>query len=101
MNLFGHSHHRNDRPWDEAPDWAIELREISLITMEMIMAIDLTKLQAGATAAEATIAAQRTEIADLKTQLAAAQSAAENPADQTAIDQVGDQLTAAAATPPA
>ncbi len=94
MNLFGHSHHRNDRPWDEAPDWAIELREISLITMEMIMAIDLTKLQAGAAAAEATIT-------DLRTQLAAAKAAAQNPADQTAIDQVGDQLTAAAATPPA
>jgi hypothetical protein len=63
------------------------------------MALDLTKLNAGAAAAEATIAAQRTQTADLTTQLAAAVAKAENPADQAAVDTVGDALTTAAAPP--
>ena len=66
---------------------------LGLIAERMkIMSLDLTKLQTAATAAEATIT-------DLRTQLAAAKAAAENPADQTAINTVADQLTAAAAPP--
>ena len=72
---------------------------IYLIERICLMSLDLTKLQAGAAVAEATIAALRTENADLKTQLAAAVAKEENPADQVAIDQVGDTLTAAAAPP--
>jgi hypothetical protein len=73
---------------------------IHLIERIHLMSLDLTKLQAGAAAAQATITAQRTEIADLKTQLADAVAKQENPADQATLDQVGDALSAAA-TPPA
>ncbi len=63
------------------------------------MALDLSKLQAGASAAEATITALRAENADLKTKLTDAEAKVENPADQATVDQIGDGLTAAAATP--
>jgi hypothetical protein len=34
MNLFGREHHHHDSPWDEAPPWAIELREMGLIILQ-------------------------------------------------------------------
>jgi len=39
MKLFAFDHHRRDNPWDEAPAWAIELREISLINLNLQEAI--------------------------------------------------------------
>lgn len=78
----------------------IERAIIGLMERIDLMSLDLTRLQAGAAAAEATITDLRAKNADLTTQLAAAVAKAENPADQTAVDQVGDALTAAA-TPPA
>lgn len=78
----------------------IERAIIGLMERIDLMSLDLTRLQAGAAAAEATITDLRAKNADLTTQLAAAVAKAENPADQVAVDQVGDALTAAA-TPPA
>ena len=73
----------------------IERAIIGLMERIDLMSLDLTKLQAGAAAAEATITDLRAKNADLTTQLAAAVAKEENPADQAAVDQVGDALTAA------
>ena len=61
MKLFGFEHHQNERPWDEAPHWAIELREIGLailLQQETIM-IDTTRILAA-------VARERTEAASLR-----------------------------------
>lgn len=104
MKLFGFPFHEDDDPWDEAPPWAIELREmLGLILrterqMENIMALDFTKMIA-ATAAQSTVtnsvlAALQSlgaKIADLSTQLAAA-IAANDPVAQAAVQTQLDAL---------
>ena len=40
MRLFAHEHHHNDSPWNDAPAWAFELREmlsIIIVTQETFM----------------------------------------------------------------
>jgi hypothetical protein len=59
MRLFGSSFHHHQSPWDEAPPWAVELREmVSLIldNQETIMALEDDL---------------KTAIADLSTQMTA------------------------------
>jgi regulator of replication initiation timing len=90
--MFGDHH--------EAQLHRIERAVIGLMERIDLMSLDLTKLNAGESAAIAAIAALRAENADLKTQLAAATAKQEDPADQAAVDKAGDDL-AGAATPPA
>lgn len=91
MRIFGHHFHKNDNPWDEAPPWAVELRQIGLINLETQekQMSDLTKLAADIDALLAAVAAlPKTPPAD----------------NQAAVDALAvkvEAATAAMTTPPA
>jgi hypothetical protein len=102
MGLFGFSYHRCDDPWDRAPPWAVELREmLSLILQreEYIMsqltdALDQAEAAAKANsdaddAAEKLLLAIAKQIADLK-------AAGTDPATVARIVVLSDALKARA-----
>lgn len=114
MKLFGYEQHKNDRPWDEAPVFAIELACIGLAILEKLenIMIDLTQITADITAQttvlnglvigvqnlNASNAAQAQQISDLKAALAAA--SVSDPAviaAVAALDQTVQSNTALAA----
>ena len=68
MRLFGQDFHHNDSPWDEAPPWAIELRELILANQEKIMS-DLTDLQSVVADLATDLTANNAEIATLLTKI--------------------------------
>jgi hypothetical protein len=82
MRIFGHHFHHNDNPWDEAPPWAVELRQIGLITIENQekQMSDLTKLTA-----------------DIDALIAAATSLKPPPDNQAAVDALAAKVEAATA----
>lgn len=99
MRLFGFRHHNCQNPWDEAPPWAVELREmlsLIIINEEMIMsAIDdqLTQAEAAAKAnsdaddaAEALLVTISKMVADLK-------AAGTDPATLARITALSTSLT--------
>jgi hypothetical protein len=122
MRIFGYDYHESEDPWAEAPSWAVELREMMALVlrtdrrMESEMQLAFTKMIA-ATAAQTTVtngAVQALQslgakIADLSTQLAAANSANDPVAQaavQTQLDGLAqgvsdndDKIAAAIATP--
>lgn len=122
MRIFGFPYHDDDDPWDEAPPWAIELREMLALVLrterrtESEMALDFTKIIAAAAAQTTvtnsvlqTLQSLGAKVADLSTQLAAA-LAANDPvaaaAVQTQLDALAtgiqandDQLAAAVVAP--
>jgi hypothetical protein len=122
MRIFGYDYHESGDPWDEAPPWAIELREMMALLlrterrMESEMALDFTKMIA-ATAAQTTVTNSALQmltslgakITDLSAQLAAALAANDPVEAQKVQDQLDalaggiqtndDALAAAIATP--
>ena len=52
MQIFAKYHHHSEKPWDSAPAWALELREmLSLILQkENLIMVDYAKLTADITA---------------------------------------------------
>ena len=68
MRLFGQDFHHNDSPWDEAPPWAIELRELIITNQEKIMS-DLTDLQSVVADLATDLTANNAEIATLLTKI--------------------------------
>src|SRR5450759_1654040 len=97
MRLFGFPYHESDDPWDEAPAWAIELREMMALVlkterrMEHTMALDFTKMNDAVTK-QTTVdnsvlqfsIDMSAKITDLSAQLAAA-IAANDPVAQAAV----------------
>ncbi len=80
----------------------IELNLNLLLQRMRHMAIDLTKLNAGVAAIEGVVTTLRQQNAALTAQVAALTAqVGETPADQAAVDAVGDKLTADAAAPAA
>lgn len=87
-DLFGHNHHHCDRPWDEAPPYAIELREMLRLIIrnqEKIM-IDTSRILTE-------VARERTELASWK--------ALSGAKDKVIADQAAALATAIAANDPA
>jgi hypothetical protein len=101
MRIFGYNYHQSDDPWDEAPAWAIELRELMVLVlrterrMESEMALDFTKMVAAA-AAQATVTNStlqalqdlNAKIKDISQQLADALAANDPVAAKAAQDQL-------------
>jgi hypothetical protein len=101
MKLFGFGYHESDDPWDEAPPWAIELREMMALVlkteqrMENEMALDFTKLIAATTAqtnvtnsALTAFQAFGAKVADLSAQLATALATSDPVAAQAVQTQM-------------
>jgi hypothetical protein len=105
FRIFGYPYHESGDPWDEAPPWAIELREMMALVlrterrMESEMALDFTKMIAAAAAQSTvtngvlqTLQDLGAKVTDLSAQLAAALAAN----DPVAAQAVQDQLDALA-----
>lgn len=105
MKIFGHDHHHCDDPWNEAPPWAVELREmLSLVLQreEYIMsqltdALDQAEAAAKANSdaddsAEKLLIKLAAMIADLKTQTTDPVTVARITALSTALNSRAAQL---------
>ncbi len=104
MRVFGFPYHQSEDPWDEAPAWALELREMMALIlkterrMENTMALDFTKMNTAITA-QTTIdnsvlqysIDMSAKVSDLSTQLKAA-IAANDPVAQAAVQTQLDGL---------
>lgn len=108
LRLFGHRHHRCDDPWEQAPPWAIELREMLSLVLrkeDMIMSIEsdaLDKAEAAALAnssaddaAEKLLVSISAMVADLKTHQSDPTTAARITALADALSARSAQLGAA------
>lgn len=98
MNLFGHRHHRCDDPWEQAPPWAIELREMLSLVLrkeDMIMTIEsdaLDKAEAAAKAnSDADDAAEKLLIS-ISAMVADLKNHQTDPATATRIQALADAL---------
>ncbi len=106
--IFGYHYHRDRNPWDGASPRELELRamyEALLEQGEKIMSA-LDNLNASETRLETIATAILADIQTLSDELAAANSANQDPAIQAVADKLnalGDKLSAVvpAATPPA
>lgn len=91
LKLFAHHHHGNDRPWDEAPHWALELAAIGLAILanqEKLMAT-IDQVLADVTDESTRLDSISTLIDGLKTQLADALAGTTlSPAVQSKVDAV-------------
>lgn len=108
FRLFGHQHHRCDDPWEQAPPWAIELRQMLSLVLQkedQIMTAESDALDQAEAAAKAnsdaddaaeqlltTIAAM---VADLKNHQSDPATAARITALSDAINQRAAKLSAA------
>lgn len=122
MKLFGWDYHRCDDPWNQAPPWAVELRQMLRLMlslerrMEMEMAFDFSKMEAAATKQQGVtnsvlqfLSDQSVVLADIRKQLAdavaandpAAMKAAQDKLDAfaTAMDENDDKIAKAIEAP--
>lgn len=99
MRIFGHHFHKNDNPWDEAPPWAVELRQIGLIILENQekQMSDLAKLSADVDALTAAVATTATVLTGLSADIAALKAAVP-PDNQAAVDDLAAKVEAATAS---
>ena len=108
MRIYAHRHHHHDNPWEQAPPWALELRAMLGLVLEMestIMSLEsdaLDKAEAAAQAnSEADDAAEKllitisNMVADLKNHQSDPQTAARIVALSDLIAQRAGKLSAA------
>jgi hypothetical protein len=103
MDLFGFQHHNRRRPWEDAPPWAIELREMLNIVIKRENKIMTTQsdIAAALAAVTADVAAQTTVTASLVTyvqginaQLAALAASTTDTTTAAALTVLGNQIVA-------
>jgi len=78
VSLFAFAHHHCDDPWESAPSWALEMREMGLFIIEQINDQESemagTLLAAGSGATPAQLQALSDKVRGVTTGLTAAQS---------------------------
>lgn len=96
--LYARHHHHCESPWENAPPWAFELREMLALTLyqgrQIMSKIDDLKPIFDAIATDVT--GIGTGVSDLQAKLAALQASAGNPATATVLTPA-DQATLDAA----
>jgi hypothetical protein len=101
--MFGFNYHNCDRPWDDAPPWAIELREMIRIVINKENRVMTTQADIAAALAAVTsdVAAQTTVTASLVTyvqginaQLAALAASTTDTTTAAALTALGNQIVA-------
>lgn len=107
MRLFAHRYHRNDDPWEDAPPWALELREITLqifiatsqkenliVSQQKDIADALAKVQDDVRQATSVSQALGTYVKGLRDQIAQIASASTDTETAAALTALSTQLEA-------
>lgn len=101
MRLFAHWHHKCDDPWEQAPPWALELREmlglilkqeIKEMTVQQDIADALAKVQADVTAQTTVAASVATYIKGLTAQIAALSAQTTDTTTAAALQALATQI---------
>lgn len=108
MKLFAFDHHHNPNPWEHAPPWAVELREMlrAISNQEARIMATIDDLVADVAAEDTAIGKMQTFIQGLAAQIAALKSTTTDAATAAKIDALATDVTAqtaaitAAITPP-
>jgi hypothetical protein len=85
---FGEHYHFHNSPWDDAPPWAIELREMCIITllkMDQLMSTQ-ADLEAALSVIDGKVTAVKADVDGLLAKLAAIPTPGMTPEQQAALD---------------
>lgn len=101
--LFGFRYHNRYNPWDDAPPWAIELRQMLRVLLReerVIMSVQsdiadaLAKVQGDVASQTTVIGGLTTFIQGLKDQIAALAANSADPATAAALNTLATQIEA-------